>query len=219
MTAVKRCCIVLLTLAGAAAPLSAQGIAVSGRIGTLGIGVDGALALGDRLAIRAGANLQPYEPTEEWSDVEFTLDLASPSFMGVLDWHPGGGAFRFTGGAVLFAADTELRGELTGSVEIGNGTYTPQQIGTLTGVFDTRALAPYLGLGFGKAPGRAGFAFALDLGVAFHGEPGVTLSATGPLASDPAFRADLAREEGNIEEDARAFRVYPVLSIGLAFGF
>lgn len=202
----------------AAAPVTAQNFAVAGRLGTLGAGVEGSFALTNQLAVRAGANVQPWEPTREWSDVDFTLDLASPSFLAVLDLHPGGGAFRLSGGAVLFSADTELRARLTAPVEIGDDTYSPQQIGTMTGVFATKDLAPYLGIGFGKAPGASGAGFAFDLGVAFQGAPDVRLSATGPLASDPVFRANLAKEEANIEDDAKVFRFYPVLAIGIVIG-
>ena len=61
--------------------------------------------------------------------------------------------------------------------------------------------------------------FAVDLGVAFQGEPDVQLSASGPIASLPQFQADLAQEEQNIQEDAKPFRFYPVLSLALVFGF
>jgi hypothetical protein len=47
----------------------------------------------------------------------------------------------------------------------------------------------------------------------------VRLNATGPIASQPEFQANLAIEERNLEDDARPFRFYPVLSFGLAIGF
>jgi hypothetical protein len=59
----------------------------------------------------------------------------------------------------------------------------------------------------------------MDLGVAFSGEPAVTLNASGPLANDPVFRANLAQEEANLQEDASLVKLFPVLSIGLSIGF
>jgi hypothetical protein len=200
-------------------PLLAQGIAVSGRIGTLGLGVDASIGLTPQLGVRGGINFQPWQPEAEFEDVDFELDLPSPSYMALLDWYPGGGAFHLTGGAVFFSEDTEVRGRPSESVEIGDQTYTPEQIGTLSGEFVTADLAPYIGLGFGKLGGKRGVGLALDLGVAFHGRPDVQLAASGPIAAFPAFQANLREEEENIEDDAQWFRVYPVLAIGLVIGF
>jgi hypothetical protein len=124
-----------------------------------------------------------------------------------------------SGGAVLFSEDTEVRGRPSESVEIGDESYTPEQIGTLSGEFVTKDLAPYIGIGFGKLGGRLGPGLAIDLGVAFHGRPDVRLAASGPIAAVPAFQANLREEEENIEDDADWFRVYPVLAIGLVIGF
>jgi len=212
--------LVAIIVAGAwRSPAAGQSIAFSGHAGTLGLGGDVSLGLGRQLAVRAGANVQPWEPSREYSGVEFTLDLPSPTYAGMVDWHPGGGVFRLTGGAVRFSSNTEVRAKPVAPVEIGNATYPGAQVGTLTGQLDTRKLAPYAGLGFGKPPGRGGLGLALDLGVAWQGEPNVTLAASGPLASDPNFIADLAREARNIENDAKAIRFYPVLSLGLVIAF
>ncbi len=202
-----------------AGPLAGQGIAVAGRVSTLGIGGEASVGLTQTIALRGGLFLQPIEPKQTFDDIEYTLDLATPSYAAIVDLHPGGGTFRLSAGLVAFGSDNAVRARLTQPVEIGNRIYTPAEVGTLSGEFDTRSLAPYVGLGFGKMGGRQGLGFVLDLGVAFHGKPGVNLSATGPIASQPGFRADLEAEERNLEDDADAFRVYPVLSIGLVFGF
>jgi hypothetical protein len=214
-----RCSVlVVAALAVASAPGTAQGIAVSGSVGTLGVGGGIAIGLGQRIGIRAMGNIQPWELTQEYDDVEFTLNLSSPSFSALLDLYVAG-PLRLSGGAVFFGGDTEVRGRLTGPVEIGNQTYTPDEVGTLAGLFDTSETAPYAGIGLGRVGGRKGMGFMLDLGVAFQGAPAVRLSATGPIASQPAFQANLAQEETNIEEDAKPFRFYPVLSLGLVLGF
>jgi hypothetical protein len=216
-----RCLLTGFTLAAIACgtPVWAQGIAVSGRIGTLGLGVDASIGLTPQLGVRGGMNFMPWQPEAEFEDVDFELELPSPTFLGLLDWYPGGGSFRLSGGAVLFSEDTEVRGRAAEPVEIGDQTYTPEQIGTLSGDFVTRDLAPYLGIGVGKLGGRRGPGLAIDLGVAFHGRPDVQLSASGPIAELPEFQANLREEEENIEDDASWFRVYPVLSIGLVIGF
>ena len=202
-----------------AAPTAGQGIAVAGRAGTLGIGGEVSLGLTRHLGVRGGVYAQPWEPSHTFDDVSWTLDLASPTWVGLVDLYPMGGGFRLTGGVVRFNGDHEVRARLNGNIEIGNQSYSPDMVSTLSGAFDTRDNSPYAGIGFGRLGGRSGLGFAFDLGIAFHGEPGVTLNATGPIASHPEFQTNLALEEGNLEEDARPFRLYPVLSMGLAIGF
>jgi hypothetical protein len=202
----------------ASTAVNAQGVAVVGRIGTLGIGADVSLGLTPQIAVRAGASFQPLEPSRTFDEIDFTLDLSSPNYVALVDFSPVG-AFRLTGGMVYFGSDHELRGDLNQDVQIGNQSYTPQQVGTLTGVFETKQLAPYLGIGFGRLGGRRGLGFGIDLGVAFQGEPDVQLSATGPIASQPAFQTNLAIEEQNIQEDAKYFRFYPVIALALVIGF
>ena len=201
------------------APAAGQGIAVSGHAGTLGFGVDVSLGLTGPFALRAGASIMPLEPSYEMDDVEYTVAFASPYYMGLLDIYPTGSGFRLSGGAVYFTRDHELSARLIQPAEIGGQTYSPQDVGTLTGVFDTREIAPYVGIGFGRPGGRRGVGLALDLGVAIQGSPDVRLVASGPVSSVPSFQVNLAREELNIEDDARPFRFYPVLSLGLVVGF
>jgi hypothetical protein len=209
-----------LTLAAVALPaaLSAQ-VAVAGRAGTLGVGGEAGLELTRQIGLRGGVNFQPWEPTIELDEVEFTVQLPSPTYHAMVDLYPMGGGFRLSGGLTWFSSSVEVTARPTEPVEVGDQTYSPQEVGELLGEFETKEMAPYVGLGFGRLGGRRGVGFLLDLGVAFHGEPSVSLSATGPLSNQAAFQANLAEEEANINEDARKYRVYPVLAIGLAIGF
>jgi hypothetical protein len=206
-----------LAFALAGGPAAAQGLAVSGNVSTLGLGANVAVGLGRFIGLRAAANVQPWELTQEYDDIEFTLNLPSPSYGLLLDVYVVG-PLRVTGGAMLFGSDTEIRGRLTSSVDIGGQSYTPEQVGTLSGLFDTSEIAPYVGIGLGRIGGRRGLGFMMDLGVAYQGSPEVQLNASGPVASQPSFQADLAEEERNIEEDAKPFRFYPVLAVGIVIG-
>jgi hypothetical protein len=47
----------------------------------------------------------------------------------------------------------------------------------------------------------------------------VDVTADGPLSSDPAFRADLAKEKSDFADDVHDVPIYPVLSFGMAFKF
>jgi hypothetical protein len=60
----------------------------------------------------------------------------------------------------------------------------------------------------------------MDFGVAFVGDPDVTLSASGPISFVPGIEEDLEKEARAIEEDAAPYLKYwPILSFGVRLPF
>jgi hypothetical protein len=105
-------------------------------------------------------------------------------------------------------------------VVIGNDTYTPSQVGSLTGVVDFKKTAPYLGIGF-SGQGRVSLLF--DLGVGFTGTPRVNLAGTTNLTGQAKtqFDADVASEQAQLRADIADksyLKYHPVLSLGLRIG-
>lgn len=211
----------LVFVLGRAVSAGAEGIAVGGGVGTLGFGVGLTGRLADTVNIRATFHPGPnfnYEGTSD--DVEYEFDLRLLSAGGQLDFHPGGGGFHLSGGVLLNRNKLDAVGAPAGSYDIGDTTYTGAQVGSLRGAIEFKDASPYVGLGFGNAVGkgkRLGLVF--DLGVVFVGSPEVDLSATGPAASDPGFQQDLAEEEQRVSDDLKAFKYYPILSLGLTYQF
>ena len=112
-----------------------------------------------------------------------------------------------------------VEGTFTGTQTFGGNTYTSAEVGTLTGVFSLSSFMPYVGIGFGNPIGKR-IGFGLDLGVGFGSVPGVDLSASGPIASDATFQADLNDREAEIQNDIPTLlKYYPVASLYLSFGF
>lgn len=211
-------------LAGATAlgprPAAGQGFGLGASVhaGSLGLGARMSTALfGSPLRLRAGFDYQPMDIEVSLSDVTYAIDLPSPSLTALLDWHPGGGSFRVSGGAVHFSSSLELSATPTASVEIGNQAYEPAEIGSLVGGLATSESGPYAGIGWGHRSGRR-LGLSLDLGVVYHGVPEVTLRATGPIADVPAFRSQLELEIDEISDVVSIARVYPVLNLGIAVG-
>lgn len=196
--------------------VQAQQAGLAFHVGTTGLGADLSVLVAPRVAIRAGASVFPFDLSITASDVEYTISPPSPQFLAVLDLSPGG-AFRVSAGMLIASRDFEIDAKLTQPVEIGGTFYRPDQIGSLTGTFDTRGVSPYLGIGFGM-PARSRVSFFLDLGVAFHGTPRVSASADGPVASLPQFQQDLDREVENIQNDVDPFKVFPIVSVGVVVG-
>ena len=201
-------------------PASGQGLGLgaSVHVGTLGLGAQLSMPLiGSQLRLRGGFDYQPLEIDVGLSDVRYDLDLPSPSLTAVLDWHPGGGSFRISGGVVYFTEPLELEATPTARVEIGAREYDPGEIGSLIGALRTSESGPYAGIGWGHGGGRR-LALSLDLGLVYNGMPEVTLRATGPVAGVPAFQAQLEAEIKEIDELLEYARVYPVVNLGLSVG-
>jgi hypothetical protein len=210
--------LIALALAVPGGRAAGQGFGVGARVGTLGLGAEAAMALGERVVVRAGVGWTPLEPDISLSEIDVTAKFPT-WFNAGLDFYLNG-AFRLGAGMVIKSDDPTLSAVFTEDQEIGGQTFTPQEIGTLVGVIDSRDQAPYVLIGFGKhtAPGIGLF---LDLGVAFLGEPDFQLDAEGgSLNSDSGpLRDALDDEAQEFEDDAGGYlKLWPILSVGLRIG-
>ena len=223
----KRCFIVVLTGAFLVLVFGGLAYADSGRfavsakpISTLGLGVEGTARILPKLNARLGINYFLYTYDEEADDIDYDIDLNLFSGAVLLDWHPFAGTFRISGGFLLNKNELDMDARPNEPVEIGDQEYAAADVGTLSGDLDFRSVAPYVGIGWGNAVGEdKRWGFVCDLGIVFQGSPDADLAATGPIASDPTFQADLAREEENLEDDLDFFKYYPVISFGISYKF
>jgi hypothetical protein len=208
------------TSSPAAAPESGDGsFALGLKAGTLGLGLDGTVAINPKLNLRASANWLDWTYGTSIEGVDYDV---SPDFLSaliLLDWHPFGNGFRLSGGVSLSRNSVALAAEPSLTLKVGNHEYRVDEIGT--GDFDP--VAPYVGLGYGNAVGGdGGWSFILDLGVLFQSYE-VELTASGPIAEDPIFgpmfQPDLALEEEDIQDFLDRYRIYPVLAVGAAYRF
>lgn len=195
--------------------------ALGGRLSSQGVGLVFTQAVVPNLNMRLGGYLFRLDYRSRKDGNEFDFDLTLQQFNGLLDWHPFGGKFRLSGGAVYNGNKLEAVAVPSPTYDVGGRTFTHEQVGTLTGDLDFRRLAPYVGIGWGNAISSDGnWSVAVDLGVIFQGRPRVTLTSAGGLFSETEFlRQALAEEERDIEQDIDFFRYFPVLSIGLNYRF
>ena len=217
----KKCVLTLSAMLLLAVPpaVSAQGFGLAARAGTLGVGPEAALGLTDAFVIRGGIGLTTFDPSVTIDDIAFTLTLPDRWVTIGADIYLGG-TFRIGGGMLFKSENPMLAGEITGSVDIGDMTYTSTEVSQLNGTLDSKEQAPYVLIGFGKHT-SSGIGLFIDVGAAFLGESDVSLEATGdPAIIDSAeFQAELRRQETNIEEDLGSYiNVWPILSIGLRIG-
>lgn len=215
-----------LCLSLAAGPAHAQGgprfLSVGGTAGTLGLGVQAGLRPSRAMGVRASYTTFSWEGTQEFDDITYSLSPRIRNTAVVVDLHPGGGAFRLSGGLVRLGTSVDATARPTGTITIGDDDYTLAEIGALRGRGEyAGGLKPYAGLGVGTG-GRV--AFTLDLGVVFSGYPTVTLRTDATLspAAQAVLESNLREEEANINREIRDTgwaRYYPVLMVGLVLRF
>lgn len=207
-----------------ATPLALQAqperLAIAGRSGTLGLGGELVVKVSSDANVRAGVGYMNLGIGGGIADIDYDFSLDMLNFPITIDWYPFKNKFHVSAGIVLNETEIGLDAKYSGSLQIGDTTYTAGQIGTLSGDISFDQVAPYVGIGWGNAFGEGKrWGFVSDLGVAFTGSPNVALSATGSLANDPAFRTNLAREEADIQGDINRYKFYPVFSTSLYFRF
>jgi hypothetical protein len=199
------------------------GLGVSTRIGTLGIGIDVAKSLTQQVNGRLGFNFGKLDASRTDSGISYDsqLNLSSVQLFG--DYYPfRSSGFRVTGGLVAqnntFSVTSKPSGN--GSYTIDNTQYQAATVGSLTGEYKySNSIAPYVGIGIGKST-NDGFGFNADLGVMFTGAPKVTLNASNPtFNNNPITRTQLDNQVRQTENDLKGFNVYPVISVGLSYGF
>lgn len=209
----------LIVLASAAsAPAAAEDHAVGVRVGLLGVGVEYAHRLSDRISVRGGVNGSglDYDATESGIDYRFDLDF--DSIAAGVDVYPLKGAFRVSAGLLRNDSSLSATSTATDSVTVGDREYPPEDIGTLRGSVGFGNTAPYVGVGWDWLREKK-LGMALELGFVKQGSPDVSLTADGPIADDPAFAEDLAAERAELESSLDKLDLYPYLMLGLVVRF
>ncbi len=159
----------------------------------------------------------------------------------MLDYRPFAGGFRISAGGYTGAPEIKLVAEGDNEqFDVGNRQYTAD--GRLDGDIDLGGAAPYVGIGWGGRPSGTGFGFSFDVGVMFTSSPGISLTATGNACdstvvacnpnglagfdvndpNDPraqAFQSELEQERQNLEDDAKDYKYWPVVNLGVHYRF
>lgn len=201
------------------------GMALGLRAGTTGLGAELTFGINRWLNLRGGWNWCSFEPRLKVDEVKFDADLDLDTADVMLDIHPFGGTFRISGG-VYYHFDGTAALSATPQKEwtkIGNHRYQPATIGTMSGratVDDD--FVPYAGIGWGNNVGDdVAVTFALDLGVMFQSYTVGPFTATGSgaFSKDPSFRDDLAKEQRRVQDRLDDWKIYPVVTLSLAYHF
>ncbi len=184
----------------------AESDGITARIGTLGYGVEFAHGLSPGTQLRIGANGGSYNFSGSEGNVDYNGSLKLRSGDVLLDFFPFNHVLFFSVGALYDKNKIELKSK-NGTYTINGGSYTNPNV---TGDVTFKTFAPYLGLGLGASPTSKGFAWIIDVGVAYQGSPKVTLQ------SSSVSSANLDPEAAKAEDALHKYKYYP--HIGLSFG-
>ncbi len=209
-----------LAVLAAAAPVQAQ-VGIGLRASTLGAG--GELSVrGKYLGLRVGGYYFTTNRNATIQGIDYALKPKLQNATAIVDLHPLGSAFHLSGGMLYNSNQGTVEAQLTGPITIGTTTYQPSDVGSLTGeVRYASKYAPYAGLGFS---GRGRVSLLFDVGVVFSGYPKVALTGTTNLTGQAkaAFDQNVQQEIQNVQDDIESrsyLKYYPVVSLGLRFGF
>jgi len=194
-------------------------VSVGFRFLTLGLGLEVGKLVTDHFGVRVGGNFFKLSTTRTQSDVSYDASLKLHAVTGLVDFFPSArGSFHLTGGVMTNPITVSGTGQPTasGTFTLNGHTYTTAQVGILTGEAKYPDAGPYLGLGFGTPARKGPMAFFFDLG-AMIGQPSVTLAASG-AAPGSQLAMDLQAQADTTQHDIRKYaKVYPVISLGVAF--
>ena len=206
---------ILIASALAAFALSAEADEMYGGLGTLGLNIGYAKAIGDGTA-RIDLNGYTFSKTQTANNVTYDVKLKLLSVAALYDYFPMQGGFRLTGGVLL--GDNKI----SGSARPTGGNYTLNGV-TYAAAGESLALSvkmpsvmPYLGIGWGHQQTSKGLGFFADAGVAL-GKPKVSLTASPTLAT--AAGADLDAERQKAQQSLDKLKVFPVIKLGLRYNF
>ncbi len=225
----KRTVLVAMAAALLMAAPALAGVGVGIKAGTTGVGGELGIGLSRHFTLRLTGTGFSYtfddfeldendDPAfaETVDTLEATIDLLAVGLL--LDWHPGWGEWRLSAGAFYNGNGLSMSAQPGATVTINDTDYT---VDRLEGEIDFNTVAPYVGVGWGNLGSTDGrWHVSFDLGVIVQGSPTVEVSAT---ASDPTLQAllnaDLDTEAQDLEDDLKAFVVYPVFTLGLGCSY
>lgn len=187
------------------------------KAGTYGLGADFGVTLNDYVSFRVSFQRLEVSVDESVDDVDYDGDFTLGGEGVYADIYPFGGQFRITGGLFSNRNEVGLEGTPTGSIDIGDNTYTPSQVGTLSGTVTFDSTAPYVGVGWGNTSrGKKRLRFVVDLGILFQGSGQVEDYAA---SGGGVLQSDLDKEAADIEDEIGDVDFWPILNFGLAFRF
>lgn len=188
------------------------------KAGTLGVGVEGSWRPVPYLDLRAGVNGFSFDQDRAEAGIDYLAEAELLTVFATANLRAPLSPFRVTVGVFNNGNELTLTSQDSSTYEVGDQTYTSDEVGTLRAGASFEDWAPYAGIGFDfRAFNTVGI--HIDAGVLGQGAPIVTLTADGSAASDPQFQQQLEAERMELQKSVDDYEYYPVVSIGFSVNF
>ena len=229
--------LMLVSFAGEARSQTEMHGGVGVKLGTLGIGFDGAVPVNDRVNVRGGVNFFNFNHDFDNDGITLAAQLKMRSISAQVDFFPFAGGFHVSPGLMLYNGN---RVEATAFVpagttfDLGNETLLSNPANPVSGsaTIGFKKVAPSVTFGWGNIVPRGNrrWSIPVELGVVFSRAPTATFSLGGSaclrngtncrsIAADPTLQADVREQETKLNDDLSALKMIPVISFGFGYGF
>ena len=206
------CSLALLAMPAAARADLFSSVSAGVHVSTIGHGITLEKPLLYDFSVRVTTGSLSVSQQSTYDTTSYTTTTRYSNVGVIADYRPYAGRYRMSGGLV-FGDDgiDNVARNVAGMIRVGSNAYPVSGTGTVNARvrFDRPSL--YGGIGTGTGLIR-GLALEIDAGALVRNGT-ASVVASGPLANDPAFRADMQRLRGEL----RTRVVVPVLSVGLVY--
>jgi hypothetical protein len=210
-------------------------IAIGTRLGTLGYGAQIATPLTSRLNLRGSANFFNFGYGIGVDGANYNSELHLKSGMVSVDYYPFHSSFHISPGFMIFKSTAGATMNVPGgnSFSLGDTTYTSDPSDPVHGTGAMtfgRTFMPALTIGFGNMIPRrehSHWSVPVDFGLAYTGQNSMNINLAGSACqqgfcistSDPNIQQNVAQEQSDINESMKRFKIYPILTSGVAYRF
>lgn len=172
------------------------------NLGNYGFGVDYARNMTEKITLRGRLQALPFK-LEDFGSLSLNgkptvidTDVKIHNASVLADWYPfKNSSFKLIGGVSYFF-NNELSSDIlvNETVSLGEGgefVFTPEDLGRISIDVEWNKVAPFLGLGFGRAVPNKIVALSVEVGAFYVGEPKVGMDVDGLLAGTAESADDL----------------------------
>jgi hypothetical protein len=210
-------------------------IAIGTRLGTLGYGAQIATPLTSRLNLRGSANFFNFGYGMGVDGADYNSELHLKSGLVSVDYYPFHSSFHVSPGLMIFKSTMGAMMNVPGgnSFSLGDANYTSDPNDPVHGsgaMAFGRTFMPALTIGFGNMIPRRErnhWSVPVDLGLAYTGQNSMKINLAGSACqqgfcmstSDPNIQQNVVQEQNELNESMKRFKIYPLLTTGLAYRF
>ena len=189
------------------------GLALHLNIGTTGPGGAIGVRITDNFSCRVGFS---YFALAQDIDADFfevnakhSPDITLGAASLLVDYFPlAKSSFHLTGGLAYNLNRYKYALAYNDNLTFGAVTINGENAGTISADIRSSRIAPYLGIGFGRAVPNKRVGFGVELGCFYHGKPQVSIDATKLVEQTKD-------EQQQLQDNLNGYRFYPYLNMHL----